>query len=90
MADEKNTATEVVVFEAELVRGSTYMYKGASFKKGVPRKVTKETKEYLEANAYDDVMVGEGDDMELERRGKFEFRVPGAAPATRTRSRSRS
>ncbi|QIG76084.1 hypothetical protein EVC24_063 [Rhizobium phage RHph_I4] len=78
-------------FNATLIRGSTYMYKGVTFRRGEPLKVTPATKAYLEENAFEDVMVGEGEDMEVERRPKFDFTVPGApAKAPRTRNRARS
>ncbi|AHC30440.1 hypothetical protein CC53_gp023 [Rhizobium phage vB_RleS_L338C] len=88
MADQAAAVPEY--YEAFLIRGTTYMYKGVTFRRGVAQRVRPETKEYLEEHAFDDVSVGEGDDMEIERRGKFEFKVPGApvVPAARTRKRS--
>jgi len=63
----------VAAWTATLERGETYVYKSRFFRKGVPFNVTEETKAYLEENAYDDVTVGEGDEVELDRRPKFKF-----------------
>ena len=79
------------IYIATLVRGQTYTYKGATFRKGEGRKVTEATKNYFEENAFEDVSVGSGDDIVVERRAKFEFRPDGApepTPAARKRSRA--
>lgn len=91
MSTEKTEIADDGVWDAKLVRGKTYVFKGATFRAGESRKVSTATKEYLEENAYDDVAVstGNGDEMEIDRRGKFEFTKPGAAPVAATRARKR-
>jgi hypothetical protein len=83
------SAPDAGYFLATLVRGVTYTFKGATFRKGEPRKVSEATKDYLINNAFEDVSVGEGADMEIERRAKFEFRDPNTPAPAVTRKRAR-
>lgn len=70
--------TEVVkedaVYEATLIRGKSYTLRGARFDKDTPKKVAQSVKDYLEANAYEEVSNGlEGEDEEMDRKPKFKF-----------------
>lgn len=85
--EKKAEASAPEVFEAHLVRGKSYTVKGRTYTNEKHTLVNAETKKYLEARAYDDVSVGDGDEIEIERRGKFEFRIPGQAAPARKRSR---
>lgn len=85
--EKKAEASAPEVFEAHLVRGKSYTVKGRTFTSEKPVIVDVATKKYLEERAFDDVTVGEGEDAEIERRSKFEFRVPGQSAPARKRSR---